>query len=186
MCIRGLGFCPQFYSSLKILRLFKPIYTRPQLHFSLVSTRWMSPVSPHRNMVPSRGPGTTNTHHPGHQLFSIIASQWIKLINIQTRWLLHPIFWCCCECVRSSSLDIGSVHMIPTCYNMALVLFHTFSFFYYKHVDILIVCCIYVVHISTQLQYTQTSEDAIYKSDNLRFVLFQYHCIYIYFAEHFV
>ena len=91
---------------------------------------------------------TPTPPHPGHQLFSIIASQWIKLINIQTRWLLHPIFCCCCECVRSSSLDIGSVHMIPTCYNMALVLFHNFSFFYYKHVDILIVCCIHTLYIS--------------------------------------
>ena len=63
---------------------------------------------------------TPTPHHPGHQLFSIIASQWIKLINIQTRWLLHPIFCCVCECVRSSSLDIGFVHIISTCYTVVV------------------------------------------------------------------
>ena len=124
MCIRGLGFCPQFYSSLKILRLFKSIYTWPQLH----SLPGQHKVDVPRVPAPQYGPQQGARHHkhtpppphPGHQLFSIIASQWIKLINIQTRWLLHPIFCCVCECVRSSSLDIGFVHIISTCYTVVV------------------------------------------------------------------
>ena len=98
---------------------------------SLWSAQCRCPPCPRTAIWSPAGGQATQTHttppHPGHQLFSIIASQWIKLINIQTRWLLHPIFCCVCECVRSSSLDIGFVHIISTCYVtllLSVVLFH--------------------------------------------------------------
>ena len=91
-CIPGLGFCPQFYSSFNILRLLKPMYTWPQLH-SLHDQHKVSrcPPCPRTAIWFPAGGQATHTH-PGHQLFSIIASQWLKLINIQTGWLwmLHP------------------------------------------------------------------------------------------------
>ena len=154
-----------------------PINTAP---FSLWSwsAQGRCPPCPRTAIWCPAGGQATQTH-TGHQLFSIIASQWIKLINIQTRWLwmLHPCAAAGCECVQSSSLDIGSVHMISSCscYTVGSCIVScfcisslqfillvgggdiafmnilndcTFSFFYYKHVDILIVCCIYVAHLS--------------------------------------